>query len=80
MDSTLQGFAITLAVLTALFAAGFAAYNAGLLDPIIEKIGYVCVYSRLKWSCPSRVSVLFFILSYLNETIVTPGLQETKGA
>ncbi|KAJ2898916.1 hypothetical protein MKZ38_003600 [Zalerion maritima] len=39
MNPTLQGFLVGLAFVVGLVAAGFVAYNAGLLDPIIEKIG-----------------------------------------
>ncbi|KAF7559668.1 hypothetical protein G7046_g4500 [Stylonectria norvegica] len=46
--STIAASFTTLAVLVALFAGTFFAYNAGFLDPIIEKIGAYMFKAKMK--------------------------------
>ncbi|KAI8297102.1 hypothetical protein K4K61_000279 [Colletotrichum sp. SAR11_59] len=38
-SSTTQSLLISLAIIVAVFAGGFFAYQQGMLDPIIEQIG-----------------------------------------
>lgn len=60
MDSTLQSVLISLVVVCVCIAAGYVAYEQGMLDPIIEQVGYV---SRCR--VPTFQELTFFAFSVM---------------